>query len=164
MRAEGKASEAEGCERRAELVTKRTELERHKVELEAQRAELDAKQMAEMRVLQEQIERAAEVGRAAERDAVMRAEADRQRAEDMLPASRHALEADALEKRARGADADLRAPRDRRASEEFARALAAQIDAWKRELERNPSARPALEPEIRRFDAALKALEAKPQP
>jgi beta-lactamase regulating signal transducer with metallopeptidase domain len=146
MRAEGKASEAEACERRAEMVSKRTELERRKVELEAQRAELDAKQMAEARVLQEAVERAAAIQRTAERSAVMRAEADRRRSEDM---------------RIYG-DPDSRAHAIGRASEEFARALSAQIDAWKRELERDPSARAALEPEIRRFAAALKALQTQP--
>jgi beta-lactamase regulating signal transducer with metallopeptidase domain len=146
MRAEDKASEAEGCERRAEMVAKRTELERRKVELEALRAELEAKQMVEARTLQDKVERAAAIQRVAERDAVMRAEADARRSEDM---------------RSYGAP-EARTHAIGRASEEFARALSAQIDAWKRELERDPSVRAALEPEIRRFAAALKALQTQP--
>ena len=52
----------------------------------------------------------------------------------------------------------------RQVSEEFARALADQVEAWKAQLKDNPEARLELEQEIRRLDAALKALEAKPQP
>ncbi len=52
----------------------------------------------------------------------------------------------------------------RQVSEEFARALADQVEAWKAQLKDNPEARLELEQEIRRLDAARKALEAKPQP
>ena len=52
----------------------------------------------------------------------------------------------------------------RQVSEEFAKALADQLDAWKAQLKDHPDARLELEPEIRRLDAALKALETKPQP
>jgi beta-lactamase regulating signal transducer with metallopeptidase domain len=147
FRAEGRASEAESCERRGELAAKRAELDRHKVELEAQRVELDAKQMAEARALAEQLERADMGGR----DAQIVAINERMKV----------LEAE----RRRSAELRMRQNQSvRQVSEEFARALADQLEAWKAQLKDNPDARLELEPEIRRLDAALKALQAKPQP
>jgi beta-lactamase regulating signal transducer with metallopeptidase domain len=147
LRAEGRASEAESCERRGELAAKRAELDRHKLELEAQRVELDAKQMAETRALQQQMERegmsAREAQIAAANEALKMLEADRRRSVEMRMRENQSV---------------------RQVSEEFARALAHQVEAWKAQLKDNPEARLELEQEIRRLDAALKALEAKPQP
>jgi predicted acylesterase/phospholipase RssA len=147
FRAEGRASEAEDCERRGELAAKRAELDRHKVELEAQRVELDAKQMAEARALQEQMERADMGGRdaqiAAIHEAMKALEVDRKRSVEMRMRQSQSV---------------------RQVSEEFAKALADQVEAWKAQLRDHPEARPELEQEIRRLDAARKALEAKPQP
>jgi beta-lactamase regulating signal transducer with metallopeptidase domain len=147
FRAEGRASEAESCERRGELAAKRAELDRHKLELEAQRVELDAKQMAETRALAEQLERAGGGGREAQIAAINEAmkalELDRKRSVEMRMRQNQSV---------------------RQVSEEFAKALADQVEAWKAQLKDNPEARLELEQEIRRLDAALKALEAKPQP
>jgi beta-lactamase regulating signal transducer with metallopeptidase domain len=147
FRAEGRASEAESCERRGELAAKRAELDRHKVELEAQRVELDAKQMAEARALAEQLERAGGDGREAQIVAINERmkvlEADRRRSAELRMRQNQSV---------------------RQVSEEFARALADQVEAWKAQLKDHPEARLELEQEIRRLDAALKALEAKPQP
>jgi beta-lactamase regulating signal transducer with metallopeptidase domain len=147
FRAEGRASEAENCERRGELAAKRAELDRHKVELEAQRVELDAKQMAEARALQDQMERADMGGRdaqiAAIHEAMKALEVDRKRSAEMRMRQNQSV---------------------RQVSEEFARALADQVEAWKAQLKDHPEARLELEQEIRRLEAARKALEAKPQP
>ncbi|HZO09488.1 MAG TPA: M56 family metallopeptidase [Myxococcota bacterium] len=147
LRAEGRASEAESCERRGELAAKRAELDRHKVELEAQRVELDAKQMAEARALAEQLERAGGDGREAQIVAINERmkvlEADRRRSAELRMRQNQSV---------------------RQVSEEFARAFADQVEAWKAQLKDHPEARLELEQEIRRLDAALKALEAKPQP
>jgi hypothetical protein len=151
LRAEGKASEAESCERRGGLAPKPAELERHRVELEVQRVELEAKQMAAMRAFAEQTDSAGRSGR------------DAQLA-DLSQIRALEAEAEAEVNRARALDAKVHARSVRQVSEEFAKALADQVEAWKAQLEHDPQSRLELEREIERLDAALRALEAKPRP
>ena len=164
MRAEGKTSEAESCERHSELAGKRMELEKHRVELQAQRLELDAREQSEELALRMDLERVSEQGgRQAQELALKRLAEDRMRSGDKMLKRHRALEgeAQALEKQARELESLQRVDSVGAASEEFARALAAQIEAWKASLQDNPQARPELERELKRLEAALAALEAE---
>ena len=161
MRAEGKASEAESCERRGELVGKRMVLEQHRLEIQAQRLALDAKQQSEELAWSKELERSRE-GRDAQEMAMKLLAEDRSRSGAEMTKRQRALEAEAeaLAQRARVLETEKRVQTLGAASEEFARALAAQIDASRSALKDNPDARPDIEREIQRLEAALAALKA----
>ena len=164
MRAEGKAREAESCERHAELAGKRMELERHRVELQAEQLELDARQQSQELALRMELERvSAQSGREAQELALKISAEDRIRSGDKMLKRQRALEGEAraLEKQARELESLQRVHSVGAASQEFARALAAQIETWKAALADNPQARPELERELKRLEAALAALEAE---
>jgi beta-lactamase regulating signal transducer with metallopeptidase domain len=141
MRAEGKASDAAACERRAELAVKRMELDRRRIELEVARVELDSKQMAEEVALREELSRdLVEGGREAELLAKRRVELDRLRS---------------------GADleSDVRARSVGETSREIARMLSQQLAALRTQAA-EVQAHPEIEREVKKLEAALKALEA----
>jgi len=161
-RADGKPAEAEACERRSELAAKRMVLDQHRVELGIERLELEAKQQAEELALRAELDGASAQGREAEEQAVRqleryRAKVDQERAERNRALER---EAAAAEQRVRAVETERRGITIGAASEEFARALAAQIEASRSALDQNPDARPDIEREIQRLEAALAALKA----
>jgi beta-lactamase regulating signal transducer with metallopeptidase domain len=166
LRAEGKARQAELREKQAEMTARRLELQRRQLALDAERLALQAKLEAEELAQREQISALEASGHesqlTAARQAIDRAEAERQQVVQELQRKHEAIqgEAQAMQKQMQRLAAEEQIHAISEATDEMARSLAEQAEALKSAL-RETGSRPDVEREIRRLEAALAALRAE---
>jgi len=164
LRAEGKTRQAELSEKQLAMTGRRMELERHRLKLDADRLAIETKLEAEERAQRDKLAALEMAGsedarRTAELD-MERAEAQRQKLEEELASKQRAMEveAEALEKEVQKLATEEQIHAVSEATDEMARSLAEQAEALKAAL-RETGARPDVEREIKRIEAALAALK-----
>jgi len=164
LRADGKAEDAARVEERIQLNARRVELQRKQLQLEAERMALEAKLEAKVRSREDHLEAIEEGAReGAVEDArreIKEAERERHLAEQELR-RQHAVQAEMVDaaKRLEAVAREGQVEAVRAATEELARALARQIEAFERAAADAPAQKAEFDREIRRLKAALDALK-----
>ena len=165
MRAQGNTGRAELYEKQLAMTGRRTLLERRRLELDSERLGVETKLEARERAQQDALATLeGEGSEAARRKAELemeRAEAERHKIEEELEKKQSAMEAEAetLEKEAQKLATEEQIHAVSEATEEMARSLAEQADTLKAAMAET-GARPDIEREIKRLEAALAALKA----
>ena len=164
MRAQGNARQAELYEAQLSMTGRRTQLERRRLELDSERLAIETKLEAREGAQRDKLAALEATGsedarRAAELD-MERAEAERHKLEEELDRKHSAMdaEAEALEKEAQKLATEEQIHAVSEATEEMARSLAEQAETLKSAMAET-GARPDLEREIKRLEAALAALK-----
>jgi len=170
MRAEGKARQAELYEKQLAMTGRRMELERRRLKLDSERLAIEMKLEGAERAQRDKLAAlegsGSEDARKAAELEIERAEAQRSRTEEELGKAQRALEleAESLEKELQKLAAEEQIHAVSEATDEMARSLAEQVESLKAALQET-GARPDVEREIKRLEAALAALKlSSPSP
>jgi beta-lactamase regulating signal transducer with metallopeptidase domain len=165
LRAEGKTEDAAHIEEQIQLNARRVELQKKQLQLEAERMAVEAKIEAEMRSRQDRLEAIEEGAAEDARREVKEAERERHLAEQEIR-RQHAVQAEMVDaaKRLEGVARAGQVEAVHAATEDLARALARQIEAFERAAAEAPAHKAEFDREIQRLKAALDALRSGTPP
>jgi beta-lactamase regulating signal transducer with metallopeptidase domain len=164
LRAEGKPELAAQFEGQIQLNAERLQLQKRQQQLEVEREALEARLEAEGHADHDRPraseERARDEAATDARRELKEAERARMLAEEELRQKQHAIQVKMVEaeKRLEAAAAEGQATAVHNATEELARALARQIEAFERTAAQSPAQKKDLDRELQRLKAALDAL------